>query len=637
MTRIHLPVITGAHEPHTSTPPPARALRVALVNMPWARVDTPSIQCGLLQSIARDAGHHCDVHYLNLELAAVVGSEVYDGVADIGDERLHQLGEWVFSYAAFGEVRPEAAYFEEFPEVPQIWRELTGQDVDDLVRFRRETLPAWLAGQVDGIELGRYDVVGFSSTFLQNTASLALGRLLKERHPAVQQIYGGANFDGEMGLEYFRHLPWIDHVVTGEGDRAFPALLHRIAAGHDTPIAGVHSQVGPRSGSEAGRSTALDELPVPDYEDYFTTLARLGADRVLGETPPKLLVEFSRGCWWGAKHHCTFCGLNALGMNYRAKSSSRALSELEELLRRHHVEHVEAVDNILDMNYVRDFCTELAAQRWDLQIFFEVKANLTRDQLAILAAAGIKRIQPGIESLSTHVLELMRKGSTKLINARLLKWARYHDISVEWNILNGFPGEDDADYDEQRDLFPLLHHLQPPLCGGQIWLERFSPYFTDPDLAMDQVRPRSCYEHLYPAAIDAAKVAYFFDYADGPIATEPARTAMAMAANEWRAAWRRETRPTLTYRRAPDRLTITDRRGEHEKLTELEGWRADSYEACGDTARNPKRIHQQLLDAGHHTELAQLEDFLAECDATGLTISENGKYLALALPENRTW
>lgn len=31
-----------------------------------------------------------------------------------------------------------------------------------------------------------------------------------------------------------------------------------------------------------------------------------------------LLYEASLGCWWGEKHHCTFCGLNGTTMKFRA-------------------------------------------------------------------------------------------------------------------------------------------------------------------------------------------------------------------------------------------------------------------------------------------------------------------------------
>lgn len=637
MSRQPLPLIQTSPRPHEGLGAPARQLRVALVNMPWARADVPSIQCGLLAAIARQAGHDCTVHYLNVELAALVGPKTYAGIAEAGGERLHQFGEWLFSYAAFGDIRSEADYYAEFPDVAEVWGDATGEGLETISPLRREVLPEWLARCAESADWAAYDVVGFSSTFLQNTASLALGRMLKERLPNLITVYGGANFDGEMGAEYLAKLPWIDHVVTGEGDHAFPALLHRIAAGEPTGVPGVRSRDVTAPTGESIRTQDLDTLPAPEYAEYFEALRRHGTAAVVGDIPVKLLVEFARGCWWGQKHHCTFCGLNALGMGFRPKSGDRAMAELEDLLRAYPISQIEAVDNILDMRHLGTLCAELADRHWDVSVFYEIKANLTREQLAVLKSAGIDRVQPGIESLSTHVLDLMRKGSTKLINIRLLKWARYHGITPEWNILSGFPGEDDADYLEQARLVPLLYHLRPPACGGKLWLERFSPYYTDESFGITNVRPRTCYGFLYPDTLDHSKIAYYFNY-DAPHVSSPeARGAMYGAVGEWRAKWSGGTPPSLTYRRLPNRLDIVDRRTDEERRTSYEGWQADAYEGCGDSPRSSKRLHQDLLDDGIDVALEEVKSFLGECCDAGLMVSEDGKYLALALPENPNW
>jgi hypothetical protein len=50
-------------------------------------------------------------------------------------------------------------------------------------------------------------------------------------------------------------------------------------------------------------------------------------------------------------------------------------------------------------------------------------------------------LPPGIESLGTPILALMRKGITGLQNARLLKWCAESGIHVFWSVIYGFPGE----------------------------------------------------------------------------------------------------------------------------------------------------------------------------------------------------
>ena len=72
----------------------------------------------------------------------------------------------------------------------------------------------------------------------------------------------------------------------------------------------------------------LDSLPAPNFRDYMD---RVRASPLREKIEPRLLFQTSRGCWWGAKQHCTFCGLNGQGMAYRSKSADSTFRELESL------------------------------------------------------------------------------------------------------------------------------------------------------------------------------------------------------------------------------------------------------------------------------------------------------------------
>ncbi len=61
-------------------------------------------------------------------------------------------------------------------------------------------------------------MAGFTSTFQQNTPSFALARRLKQRFPRIVTVFGGANFDDEMGPELVRAVDCVDIAVIGEGD-----------------------------------------------------------------------------------------------------------------------------------------------------------------------------------------------------------------------------------------------------------------------------------------------------------------------------------------------------------------------------------------------------------------------------------
>ena len=73
-----------------------RSVRAALVQMPFASAEMPSIQIGLLAALARRAGFRCDTLHLNLELAARM-SDCYESISEHFDR---MSGEWLFAVAA---------------------------------------------------------------------------------------------------------------------------------------------------------------------------------------------------------------------------------------------------------------------------------------------------------------------------------------------------------------------------------------------------------------------------------------------------------------------------------------------------------------------------------------------------------
>ena len=139
--------------------------------------------------------------------------------------------------------------------------------------------------------------------------------------------------------------------------------------------------------------------------------------------------------------------------------------------------------------------------------------------MKLLRDAGVVAIQPGVESLSTHVLQLMRKGVTALQNIQLLKWCKQYGVTVAWNLLYGFPGETPADYADISRSMASLWHLPPPHAVGAIRMDRFSPYYNEAaSFGLVNVRPMDMYRLLYPLPDERLRnLVYFFDFdhADG--------------------------------------------------------------------------------------------------------------------------
>jgi len=316
------------------------------------------------------------------------------------------------------------------------------------------------------------------------------------------------------------------------------------------------------------------------------------------------------------------------------------MGQMQRLASRYRLVDFDAVDNIMDHRYIETLCRPLANGRLDYRIFDEIKANVRLEQLRTMAKAGIRAVQPGIESLNSHLLALMRKSVTMLQNVRCIKWAHYCGLHVSWNILTGFPGETDEDYQEQLDVIGLVRHLPPPSACGRIWLERFSPYFFDRiSFPIDKISPLDAYQHIYPSEeFDLERIAYFFDYEMGDTVSEACRAELSQQVDDWKAAWMRPRKPELVYQRAPDWIQILDRRDGELLTHSFDGFEAAIYELCGETDRTETQVREELeLSHSVTAQPTAIRATLEKFCALGLMLTEDGRYLSLALPANPNW
>jgi ribosomal peptide maturation radical SAM protein 1 len=602
---------------------------VIFASMPFGPLAEPSLGLSLLQAVLPPGTAR--ILYFTLPMAELAGADLYQWIAETGVETAFLPGEWVMKPALFDEAPgAEREYLEEVLR-PVLGRGPAARAREaELLALRRQ-VPAFVDRCAMRVLEATPRLVGLTSVFQQHLAALALARRLKERSPAMRVVLGGANCEGPMGAETARRFPWLDAVVSGEGEVVLPELVRRAHRG--LPLDGLPGVFVPggedaQEPATAPRSRDLDALPVPGFDDFFGPWA---ASPLAGVRPAWISLETSRGCWWGEKSHCTFCGLNGSTMTFRSKSPGRALEELTAVARRHPGVPIRLVDNILDPRYLKTLLPDLARTGLDLELFYEVKANLTADQLAVLAAAGVRRIQPGIESLADGVLRRMGKGVTMLQNLALLRGCAEVGLLPSWNLLWGFPGEDPADYAAMAELVPALTHLTPPVFVSRIRLDRFSPNFERAaELGFTAVEPAPAYRHLYPLPASArSRLAYFFTYgyADG---RDPAdyTTDLRRRVAAWQAC---HPESRFFARDGDDRLLLWDRRpGARRPLTVLTGWERDLYRALS-RPRAFARLVPMATAAGLRDADTATTDLLETWRADRLVVESGGRWLALAV------
>jgi len=606
---------------------------VVLVTMPWDILGSPSLALGTLHQVLLDAGIPVAsrslklrwMEYLlrhqELEGADRIALADYAVVACAGGG----LGDWVFAEPP---IAPRAG----IAEYRACLADRRSPDWLRKLDEMRRLAPGFLDECAATLLAARPRVVGFTTTFCQNLASLALARRLKDADPTIRIVFGGSNCEGPMGAELQRSFPWIDVVVRGEGEAVVPDLVRALRAGEPPPPAPGLCYF--EDGRQVvipnldGMAVPMDAVPAPNYDDYFAELATCSFRDAL-RSSMFVSYESARGCWWGEISHCTFCGLNGANMAFRSKSADRVLEEIVELAQRYRVLDLHAVDNILDHRYFDELIPAITKLGLDLHLYYEVKSNLKKAQLEALRGAGVRKIQPGIESLSTPILRLMKKGVTAWQNLRLIKWCKELGIEPDWNIIYGFPGEPESAYHDMAELMPMLHHLRPPSVGP-LGVHRFSPYQRDPgaygiEIAGSAAYYRLLYDVAPPALVE---LAYDFDYRyrDGR-STDDYVPVCIEAIERWRAA--HAAGASLVARRGPGFVHIRDARDPSAgTVTDLllEGEEADVYLACDDGARLAAICRQTGCSTA--TVLGVLDKLLAE----GLVFREGDHFLGLAVP-----
>jgi ribosomal peptide maturation radical SAM protein 1 len=530
---------------------------------PFGEVHYPSLGAHVLQACARGAGFKVSVFYANLLFAAMVGPKFHSSVARAFPGAF--IGERLFARAAYG-LPPLGRHAEDMCAPDRILGNALGVPVyGDFLLGARELLrdapivearvPEWV--EAVGAYIGSLGikVIGATSTFEQTAPAISLLKAASRNTPEVVTIIGGANCEGEMAQGICGVAPFIDYVFAGESEATFPALLTSLQRG-ERPAQRIVSGTPCQN---------LDAIPQLDFDDYFeqrTAFLRPETEAELESV--SLPYETSRGCWWGEKHHCTFCGLNGDGMAFRTRSVERTMEELRKLSERYRTKRFLMADNIMPHRFFSTLVPSLAAELPDLSIFYEQKANLPRERLVALKNAGIDTIQPGIEALSSDLLRQMRKGVSARQNLALLRNARGLNISLVWNLLWGFPGDRLDSYRETLALLPLLHHLQPPSGFWPVLIDRFSPYYYDAkNFGITNIRPLPGYFDITPAGAAVDYIAYHFngDFESASAAAPELMRELQGAVVAWRQRWAATPTPELRVGEYHGVFVLIDTRG----------------------------------------------------------------------------
>lgn len=479
---------------------------------PYSNINCSSLAISLLKSCLTRAGISCAVDYASIRFSQKIGVN----------------NAWIF----------RNALSEFFPYVPEmIFAEFAGvkprKSIDDFIEFSfnnplrearvfsedlgkafesRENLKAFLDSlrdkakttldeTIERILSFEPEIVGLTSNFMQENASLAIMKRIKDAKPSVTTIMGGLNCTGSAGAAVLKKFPFVDYMFSGEADEVFADICRHILDGDKDfrmPY-GLLRQGGKIPEKIPFRITVnMNNVPTPEADDYFAALKEFLTEDELKKINPVIYTEASRGCWWAEKKPCTFCGLHKIYRVYRKKTPGKIAEELNYLYDRYGDQIFVFTDCIMSNEARIELPKLLSRRKEKMRLVTEIKSNLTDNDVKTLVEAGFLEVQPGIESLIDSVLKLMNKGNSAIRHIALLKYGEKYSLHLSWNMLYGFPGEKIEDYEKFTELLPLIHHLPVPSGFFKIRFDRNNVYWENPEKYFLKLKPSPVYDYYLP-------------------------------------------------------------------------------------------------------------------------------------------
>jgi ribosomal peptide maturation radical SAM protein 1 len=493
-----------------------------LINMPLHSIQRPCLPLALFKALFKRENLPSSILDLNFLLARRIGPARYGSLES--QIQLVELVNGLWGPSVWGS---------DFQATSEKWllrcRDVLKHGSDPAIdlpwlrEFRDVHMPRFLSDCLDRLLAGPPPtVIGFSCYMSQVLPALALGRLIRQRRPEIKQVYGGPAFHGEMGEEYIEKISWIDAVSTGEADDVVAPLFCDLADGKaPRDLQGIvyrdsSGAVQRGAAYQPVSPEAFAALPDPDFDDFFENAMQTGISKVpRWRRNVTIPFEGSRGCWWGIKSQCAFCGLNGCSMVYRSKPGEQVYKSLAACVEKHHLFRFLITDTAMCREHFDTLLPRLthSAFQKQLRLIGEIRVDISREQAASLASAGFVHLQAGIENLSTRILQLLRKGTRGIQNVYFLKLCRQYGIDPVWYFLHKVPGERLEDYTQSAILIPKIVHLHPPRFGAAypLLLYRFSPYFME-KTKVRNLRPKAWYAYQYPAeSIDLSRIAYAYE------------------------------------------------------------------------------------------------------------------------------
>lgn len=281
-------------------------------------------------------------------------------------------------------------------------------------------------------------IIGIQSMYSMKEKSIELAGLLRDHCELL--VVGGAlpTTDPESFLGAF------DIAVVGEGEQTVLELVNQFVNGGDfSVVKGIvyreKSSGKIKRTSHRGLSADLNSFPNPSRELFDNEAYKKFYSKKFGYSTTAIMT--SRGCPFS----CDFCSKPVFGSDFRARSASKVVDEIEEVISLGYSRVWFADDCFtLDRNRLHGICDEII--RRGLKIDWECLSRvdtLNSETVALMKLAGCVRMFFGVESGNDSILALMKKQITTKQVIEALRLCEINGIKAGAFFIVGYPGEND--------------------------------------------------------------------------------------------------------------------------------------------------------------------------------------------------
>jgi len=289
------------------------------------------------------------------------------------------------------------------------------------------------------VNLKNIDVIGIYSNTICFQQTLELLEEINQADWKGKIIIGGPHTS--VGADMIPDF--VDHIVIGEGEQTILDIL----SGEET-----------KRVIRGKKVENLDNLPLLPLE-YFVNLPYDKNNQWLKDKKNIFTLNTSRGC----PFNCSFCSVKSVwGREYRYMSAERIVADIEILMRHYQVDGIYFREDhfIFNKQRIIDFCELLLKKNINIDWICETRVELLDDLefQQLLYKAGCRLFYIGVESGSSRMLKLYKKGETVEQFVKAFHIAKKAKIKTYASMLTGLPMETKEDKKLSEN---LIKEIQP--------------------------------------------------------------------------------------------------------------------------------------------------------------------------------